>query len=75
MTRNMGSLDRLVRVVVIAPVLVIVALFAAGPSSVLGLAALALAAVMLITSAIGFCPLYVVFGISTRRVARSPAMN
>jgi DUF2892 family protein len=75
MTRNTGSLDGLVRTVVIAPVLVILALFVAGPSSVLGIAAFALAALMLITSAVGVCLLYVVFGIWTRRVAHAPALS
>jgi hypothetical protein len=65
MSVNMGSIDRLVRAVVIAPVAIVVAVVV-GIGSVAGIVLLALAAVMLATSAVGFCPLYRALGIDTR---------
>lgn len=63
--RNMGTVDRLARAFVAAPLL-IVASFVLGTASVLGIAAFVLATVMLATAAAGFCPAYIPFGISTR---------
>ncbi len=57
MKRNMGKIDRVVRAFLIAPAAVIAA-FAIGAGSVLGIVLLAVAAIMLATSAVGFCPLY-----------------
>lgn len=62
---NMGSIDRGIRGVVVAPVALVVALVI-GAGSVAGIALLALAAVMLATSAVGFCPLYRLVGLDTR---------
>ena len=70
MKRNRGSLDRLLRVVVIAPALIVISFTLFGVGSVLGILALAIAGVMLTTSAVGICPTYTPFGISTRRPAR-----
>lgn len=70
MTCNMGRSDRMIRALLVAPVLVIVGIVA-GPTGVLAYVVYALAAVMLLTSAIGFCPLYAPFKIST--VARDHA--
>ncbi|GAB4112557.1 MAG: DUF2892 domain-containing protein [Roseiflexaceae bacterium] len=64
MKPNMGSLDRIVRVVVAVVVIALVV-----SNVVAGLAAIilgALAGIFLLTSAISFCPLYLPFGISTR---------
>jgi hypothetical protein len=57
MTRNMSTLDRTVRALLVAPAAVVVALVV-GPGSIGGIVLLALAGVMLATSAAGFCPLY-----------------
>lgn len=57
MKRNMGKIDRAIRAFVIAPATVIAA-FAIGVGSVLGIILLGVAAIMLATSAVGFCPLY-----------------
>jgi hypothetical protein len=65
MNRNMGTLDRLVRLFVVAPVLIVLG-FVLGAGSVLGIVAFVLAGIMLTTAAVGFCPAYVPFGISTR---------
>ena len=67
MKTNMGSLDRILRIVA---AIVIAVLYLTGQIS--GLAALilgVLAVVFLLTSAVGTCPLYLPFGISTRRRA------
>ena len=65
MPRNMSNVDRALRTVVVAPAAVIVGLFA-GPTSVLAIVLYALAAVMLATSAKGFCPLYTLVHLDTR---------
>jgi len=57
MTKNMNNLDRGLRAFVVAPAAVIVALLV-GAGSAAGVVLIALAAVMLATSAVGFCPLY-----------------
>lgn len=67
MTRNMGTIDRIVRTLA---ALVIIVLYLTG--QITGLAAILLgilAAVLILTSAVGWCPLYVPFHISTRRYA------
>ena len=70
MKKNIGSTDRKLRAFVLAPVLVIAGLLV-GPTGALALVAYALAAVMLATSAVSTCPLYLPFGLST--VARASA--
>jgi hypothetical protein len=57
MSRNMSTLDRTLRSFLVAPVAIVVA-FVLDAGSAGGIALLALAAVMLATSAVGFCPLY-----------------
>jgi hypothetical protein len=67
MTRNMGTIDRIVRALA---ALVIIGLYLTGQLT--GLAAIVLgilAAVLILTSAVGWCPLYVPFHLSTRRHA------
>lgn len=64
MKHNMGSIDRGLRALIIAPLLVLAA-WALGFGTVLGIIAVVLAVVMVFTAAIGFCPLYVPFGLST----------
>ncbi|MCV2393542.1 DUF2892 domain-containing protein [Actinotalea sp. M2MS4P-6] len=71
MTANMGTTDRIVRAV--AGVALVVAAFVAGIGSVLGIVLAVLAVVMLATSAVSFCPLYKVFGLSTRPAASKQA--
>ena len=64
MKRNVGTFDRRVRALVIAPLAIVVGLVV-GPSSVLGLVLFVVAIVMLATSAFSFCPLYRVSGLSS----------
>jgi hypothetical protein len=64
MKKNMGSTDRVVRLIVAA---IIAVLFFKGiVTGLLGLVLLILALVFVATSFISFCPLYTIFGISTR---------
>jgi hypothetical protein len=65
MARNMGSFDRALRAFAVAPLATAAAL-AVGAWSAGALVLLALAGLSLATSAVGFCPLYVPFGIDTR---------
>lgn len=65
MKRNMGTVDRVLRATVAAPALIVIGLVVLEVGSLFSVAALVLAGVMLSTSAIGFCPAYVPFGIST----------
>jgi Protein of unknown function (DUF2892) len=71
MNQNMRNLDRFLRSFLIAPAAVVVA-FAVGAGSIIGAVLFAVAAIMLATSAIGFCPLYRLLGINTRRRALLP---
>ena len=63
MKTNMGSLDRLVRVLlaIAVGVLILTNILTGVWAWILG----ALAIIFLITSAIGMCPLYLPFGLST----------
>ena len=64
MTRNMSNLDRGLRTFVVAPAAVIAAVLV-GAGSVGGVLLFVLAAVMLATSAVGFCPLYTLLHVKT----------
>lgn len=65
MKKNMGSFDRIIRLVIAA---VAVNLYVANVvTGTWGIVLMALAAVFLLTSFIGVCPLYLPFGISTLR--------
>jgi len=64
MIRNMGGLDRGVRAFVVAPLAIVVALIL-GAGTVVGVIPLVVAGIMLATAATGFCPTYVLLGIST----------
>lgn len=66
MKTNESNVDRGIRVVV--ALVAAVAAWMVGFGSVAGIILLVVAAVMLVTAAVGFCPLYRVFGISTCRV-------
>lgn len=66
MTRNMGSIDRLLRAILVAPLLVLTAVLV-GTTTVGGIVALVGAVVMLGTAAAGSCPLYMLFGVDTCR--------
>ena len=65
MKKNMGTIDKVVRILV---AIVIIALYATNViSGTLAIILLALSAIFILTSFISFCPLYLPFGISTRK--------
>ncbi len=69
MKKNMSSADRIIRVLIAA---VFAALYFTGTvTGTLGIVLLVLGGVFVLTSLIGFCPLYAIFGISTCKTARS----
>ena len=63
MKKNMGSADRIIRVIIAA--IVGVLYFTGTISGTLGIILLVLAGVFVLTSVISFCPLYAPFGIKT----------
>jgi hypothetical protein len=63
MIRNESNLDRVVRLVI--GVVALAVAFAVGIGSVLGIVLLVAAAIMVVTAAVGFCPLHRLFGLST----------
>ncbi len=66
MTVNMGQADRFIRPVI---AIVLIALYFTGTvSGTLGIIALVVAGIFLLTSVVGMCPLYSLFGISTCKV-------
>jgi hypothetical protein len=60
MSKNMNILDRRARALV-APAAIVIGILI-GPGSVGAIVLYAVAAIMLATSAVGYCPLYSVFG-------------
>ncbi|MBU1396137.1 MAG: DUF2892 domain-containing protein [Gammaproteobacteria bacterium] len=69
MKQNMGGVDKVIRLVVVA---IIAALYFAG--QITGTAAIILgivAVAFLVTSLIGWCPTYVPFGISTKKADKT----
>lgn len=63
MKKNMGNIDRIIRVLI--ALLVIVLYFSNIITGTLGIVLLALAGIFVLTSLISFCPLYTIFGINT----------
>ncbi len=66
MTTNESTADRSIRAIV--GVAALIAAFVIGIGSVGGIILAVVGVVMLVTAAIGFCPIYRVFGLSTRKV-------
>ncbi len=66
MTLNMGQADRIVRPLI---AIILIALFFTNTlNGTLGIIALVVAGIFLLTSVVGMCPLYRLFGISTCKV-------
>jgi small-conductance mechanosensitive channel len=65
MKRNMGTLDRMIRLVLVA--LVAVLYFTNVISGTWAIVLGILAVIFLLTSLVGVCPLYMPFGLSTRK--------
>lgn len=66
MGKNESNIDRIASVAV--GVVAAIIAFAVGAGSVGGIILLVVAAVMVGTAAVGFCPLYKVFGINTCKI-------
>ncbi len=65
MKKNMGTVDKVIRILV--AVVVVVLFLTHVITGVLAYILLALAAVFVVTSILGFCPIYLPFGISTKK--------
>lgn len=65
MKKNLGSADKLIRLVLAAAIAVL--FFTGVISGTLGIIALVVAAIFLVTPLINFCPLYAALGISTKK--------
>ena len=63
MTTNMGKADRAIRIVIAA--IIAVLYFTGVISGTLGIVLLVIAGIFLLTSLVGFCGLYKLFGINT----------
>lgn len=68
MKKNMGNADRIIRVLAAAAIGVLY--YANILTGTLGIVLLVLAGVFLLTSVVGYCPLYKPFGISTCEVKK-----
>ena len=64
MKQNMGTADRLIRSLAVAPALLVLA-YLVGFGSIVGVLATVGAVVMVATAAVGFCPLYAPFDFHT----------
>jgi Protein of unknown function (DUF2892) len=65
MKKNMGSADRIIRVIIAA---IFIALYFTGKiTGTLGIVLITLSVIFVATSLISFCPLYLPFGLSTLR--------
>ena len=65
MKANMGNVDKMLRAIIAAVIAIL--FFTKVISGTLGIVLLVLGGVFLLTSFISFCPLYLPFGISTRK--------
>lgn len=69
MKKNMGSADKIVRMVLAA--IIAILYFTNTITGTLGIVLLVLAAVFVLTSLISFCPLYLPFGINTCKLKKN----
>ena len=65
MKKNMGTIDRIIRVIIAA--VIVVLFFTNQITGTLGIVLIILAAVFLLTSLISFCPLYLPLGLRTNK--------
>lgn len=65
LNKNVGSIDRIIRLVLAA--LFLVLYFGGFVTGVLGIILLVLAVIFILTSVVSFCPLYSLFKLSTRK--------
>lgn len=65
MKKNMGTIDKVIRILV--AIVVVVLYFTHIISGTLAIILLILAGIFIVTSILGFCPLYLPFGFSTKK--------
>jgi hypothetical protein len=65
MKKNMGSTDKIIRILV--ALVIILLYFTHQISGTLAIVGLILSGIFILTSFISFCPLYLPFGLSTRK--------
>ena len=65
MKKNMGPLDKLIRILI--AVVIVILYFTHVISGTLEIVLLILAVIFALTSLISFCPLYLPFGLSTKK--------
>lgn len=63
MKNNVGNIDRIIRLLL--SVVLVILWFTGTLTGTMGIVALVLAGVFTLTAAIGFCPLYAIFGMNT----------
>lgn len=66
MKKNIGNIDKVIRFIIVA--LIVGLFFTNVVTGILAYILLAFAAVFTLTSFIGFCPLYTLFGINTCKI-------
>jgi hypothetical protein len=71
MKKNMGTIDRSFRILV--AVVIAILYFTGQISAIPAIIGLVVAGIFILTSFIGFCPLYWLFGISTRKAEQKKA--
>ena len=65
MKKNMGTIDRIVRILITA--LIVFLFFTNKITGTIGIVLIIFAAVLVLTSLISFCPLYLPFGLKTKK--------
>ena len=65
MKKNMGTADKMIRILI--AVVIAVLFFAEVISGTLAIVLLIFAGILLVTSFVGFCPLYYPFNLSTKK--------
>jgi len=65
MKKNMGNVDRVIRI--LTAIVIAILYFTHAISGTLAVVLLILAGVIIVTSLIGICPLYLAFGINTNK--------
>jgi hypothetical protein len=69
MKRNMGTVDRILRLVISAAFATFY--FTGTVTGVFGIVLLALGGIFTLTSLVGFCPIYAIFGLKTCAVKKT----
>jgi hypothetical protein len=70
MKKNMGSTDRNIRI--IAAVLIGIVYFSSVITGILGIVLLTLAGILVVTSFVGICPIYSLFGLNSCPIKKTP---